>query len=75
MTRKDTELAILEKLKEIRELALAYSPEDEYLSMYFIGGHVSLSNGNHPKKQLDCWEELGNGKGPYHPGLEEGDDA
>ena len=75
MTRKETELAILEKLKEIRKLALAYSPEDEYLRMYFIGDHVSLSNGNHPVKQLDCWEELGDGKGPYHPGLEEDDDA
>jgi hypothetical protein len=75
MNRKETELQILEKLKEIRELALAYSPEDEYLSMYFIGGHVSLANGVHPVKVLDCWEELGDGKGPYHPGLEEGDDA
>jgi hypothetical protein len=75
MNRKDTELAILKKMKEIRELALAYSPEDEYLSMYFIGGHVGLANGVHPVKVLDCWEELGDGKGPYHPGLEEGDDA
>lgn len=75
MTRKETELQILEKLKEIREIALAYSPEDEYLSMYFIGGHVSLGNGAHPVKKLECWEELDDGKGPYHPGLEEDDDA
>lgn len=75
MTRKETELQILEKLKEIRELALAYSPEDEYLTMYFIGGHISLCNGVHPAKKLECWEELDDGRGPYHPGLEEGDDA
>ena len=75
MTRKETELAILEKLKEIRALALAYSPEDEYLTMYFMGNHICLCNGVHPVKKLDCWEFLGDGNGPYHPGLEEGDDA
>lgn len=75
MTRKETELQILEKLKEIREIALAYSPEDEYLTMFFLEGHVNLSNGKDPKRVLSCWEDLDDGKGPYHPGLEEGDDA
>lgn len=77
MTRIEAEDLILEKLKEIREIALAYSPEDNYLSLFFLGDHVSFCNGTRAKvaKKLDCWERVGDGNGPYHPELEEADDA
>lgn len=75
MTRIEAEDLILEKLKEIREIALRYSPEDEYLSLFFLHDHVSISNGPHPAKVLDCWEKLGSGEGPWHPGTEGGNDA
>lgn len=74
MTRKETELQILEKLKEIRSLALAYSPDDNYLTLFFLNDHINFSNGNTPVKKLDCWEKIGSGEGPYHQGLE-ADDA
>lgn len=77
MTRIEAEDLILEKLKEIREIALAYSPEDKYLTLFFLGEHVSFCNGPAGKqaKRLDCWENIGDGEGPYHPELEEADDA
>lgn len=75
MTRKEAEEAIMEKLKEIREIALQYSPEDEYLYLFFLHDHVSIGNGAHPVKALDCWEDLGSGEGPWRPGTEGGNDA
>lgn len=68
MTRKEAEEAIMEKLKEIREIALEYAPERQHVGLYFIGTHLSIQN--YAKRDeadgvLDCFEEMGDGKGIY----------
>ena len=66
MTRAEAEQAIMQKLKEIREIALAYAPERDHVSMFFIGPHISLSNCEKVSETggiLDCYEVVGDGKG------------
>lgn len=68
MTRKEAEEAIMEKLKEIREIALEYAPNRQHVGLYFIGTHLSIQN--YAKRDetdgvLDCFEEMGDGKGIY----------
>ena len=68
MTRQEAEEAIMEKLKEIREIALAYAPERQHVSLFFIDSHLSFQN--YAKRDetdgvLDCFEELSDGKGIY----------
>lgn len=66
MTRAEAEQAIMEKLEEIREIALAYAPERDHVSMFFIGPHISLSNCIKTDEMggiLDCYEVVGDGKG------------
>ena len=75
MTRKEAEEAIMEKLKEIREIALAYSPEDQYLSLFFLDGPCSLSNGKNAARKLDVWEDVVKGIEPWRQDLEEAKDA
>lgn len=75
MTRLEAEDLILEKLKEIREIALEYSPEDQYLSLFFIKGHCSLSNGKNAARKLDVWEDVVKGIEPWRQDLEEAKDA
>ena len=42
MTRTECENKILEKLDEIAEIAREYNPKCHHLSMYVIGGAVSV---------------------------------
>ena len=68
MKRSEAESLIMEKLKEIREIALAYAPEREHVSLFFIGAHLCVQN--YAKRDeadgvLDCIEEIGDGKGIY----------
>lgn len=80
MTRKEAEEAIMEKLKEIREIALAYAPERQHVSLYFIGTHLCVQN--YAKRDeadgvLDCIEEMSDGKGIYsfeHGGKRDAED-
>lgn len=75
MTRLEAEDLILEKLKEIREIALEYSPEDDYLNLFILGGHCSVCNGKKPHKKLDVWEDVVKGIEPWRQDLEEAKDA
>ena len=68
MTRIEAESLIMEKLKEIREIALEYAPGRRHVSLYFIDTHLSIQN--YAKRDeadgvLDCIEEMGDGKGIY----------
>lgn len=68
MKRSEAESLIMEKLKEIREIALAYAPEREHVSLFFIGTHLCVQN--YAKRDetdgvLDCIEDLDDGKGIY----------
>ena len=80
MTRKEAEEAIMEKLKEIREIALEYAPERQHVSLFFIGTYLSV--GNNAKRDetdgvLDCFEEMSDGKGIYsmpHGGASDAED-
>ena len=80
MTRKEAEEAIMEKLKEIREIALEYSPERQHVGLYFIGTHLSFQN--YAKRDeadgvLDCFEDISDGKGIYsfeHGGVSNAED-
>lgn len=65
MTRQQAEVAIMEKLKEIREIALEYSPEDKYLTMFFMDDYLNAENGPDPTRPIRCFEALGDGKGMF----------
>lgn len=68
MTRIEAEEAIMEKLKEIREIALAYAPERQRLSLFFIKGHLHFDNSAKTAETegvLDCFEDLNDGRGMY----------
>lgn len=78
MTRKEAEEAIMEKLREIRDIALAYAPERDQVGLFFIGEHCSATN--YAKREetdgvLDCFEVVGDGKGMYSCPHGGGEDA
>lgn len=74
MTRIEAEERIMEKLKEIREIALEYAPEDQYLSLFFMDGHISITNEPRARKKLDCWMDVLKNDGVTRHDLEEDED-
>ena len=76
MTRIEAEEAIMEKLKEIREIAFKYAPENDHISMCIIKDHLSVIN--HAKDagtKLDAWINLSDGEGMYSVPLWEAPNA
>ena len=66
MTREETEAAIMEHLKQIRELAVAYAPENDHISLCIIGDHLSVMNYSKTTEgNLDAWVNLNDGEGMY----------
>lgn len=44
MTRDEAEKRIHEHMLAIREIAREYAPDDEYLTLTIINGHISANN-------------------------------
>lgn len=61
MTRKEAEAKILFHLREIDKVRKEYCPEDGYISMSILDGHLSANNSatydNNYSKVINVWEE------------------
>lgn len=67
MTRDEAEKRIHEHMLAIREIAQEYAPDDEYLTVSFIGEYMSANNSAAFKPEYDQsqridFSDFGNGK-------------
>ena len=61
MEKKELELAIANKLKEIKDLYYEVYPEGNYMTLFFRDGNISFNNehwegGKDENYPIDYWE-------------------
>lgn len=67
MTRDEAEKKIHEHMLAIREIAREYAPDDEYLTLAIINGHISANNSaafdpEYDQSQRIDFQDFGDGK-------------
>lgn len=67
MTRNEAEKRIHEHMLAILEIAREYAPDDEYLTVSFIGKHMSANNSaafdpEYDQSQKIDFQDFGDGK-------------